>query len=74
MKRDLAHRLILEAWEDWAQRRGLDNSNATGRDTLQFFHELQDAKSPLLNFGIRRRRDHWQTIHGWLVQAGRVRN
>jgi hypothetical protein len=40
-------------------------NDATGRDLLQFYYELQDAKSPLLKF-MSRGRDKWLIIHEWL--------
>jgi hypothetical protein len=72
MKQSEAKRLILEAWDRWAQRHALDAEDVTGRDSLKFFIELQDSKSPLLNFQTRGR-DKWLTIHAWLVSEARIR-
>jgi hypothetical protein len=72
MKQSEAKRLILEAWDRWMQRQALVASGVTGRESLRFFIELQDSKSPLLNFQTRGR-DRWRIIHGWLVTEDRVR-
>jgi hypothetical protein len=72
MKQSEAKRLILEAWDGWMQRQALVASGVTGRDSLKFFIELQDTKSPLLKFQTRGR-DQWQIIHGWLESEARVR-
>jgi hypothetical protein len=72
MKQSEAKRLILEAWDRWMQKQALDADDASGRDSLKFFIELQDSKSLLLNFQTRGR-DKWLTIHDWLVSEARVR-
>ena len=71
MKLKEAKPLVIAAWDDWAAKRGLRPDNAEGRDTLQFYYELQDAKSPLLKFNSRTR-EKWQVIHDWLVSEQRV--
>jgi hypothetical protein len=71
MKLKEAKPLVIAAWDDWAAKRGLRPDNAAGRDTLQFYYELQDAKSPLLKFDSRTR-EKWQVIHDWLVSEQRV--
>ena len=43
----------------------------TGRETLKFYLELKDAKSPLLNFQYKGR-DKWQIVHAWLLSAQRI--
>jgi hypothetical protein len=43
----------------------------TGRHSLKFFFELQDTKSPLLDFQSRGH-DKWRIIHAWLLDADRV--
>ena len=44
---------------------------ATGRDSLKFFLELQDARSALLDFQTRGR-DKWQIVYAWLLGARRL--
>jgi hypothetical protein len=73
MKMKEAKPLVVAAWDEWVTKRGLDCDDTTGRDTLQFYCELQDAESPLLNF-TSRARDKWYVIHDWLVSAQRVRS
>jgi len=50
----------------------MDSDRATGRDALKFYVELEDTRSPLLNFETRRR-DKWQIVHDWLLGAQRIR-
>ncbi len=71
MKTQQARDLIVLAWDEWAVSNRAGKS-ATGRETLAFFHQLQDVRSPLLHFGRRQMRDKWPLIHAWLVEAGRV--
>jgi hypothetical protein len=63
-------RLLLE-WDRWVQTRPVDRRRPTARDTLMFFCELQDRRSPLLEFRSRGR-DKWQIIHALLLEEGRV--
>jgi hypothetical protein len=72
MKHSEAKRLIIDEWDRWIRQHLADTNMATGRDTLWFFIELEDARSPLLNFPARGR-DKWQIIHDWLVSSERVR-
>jgi hypothetical protein len=63
--------LIVQEWDRWVTRRRLPRYRATRKETLEFFLELQNAKSPLLDFNPRGR-DKWEIVHRWLVIAGRV--
>jgi hypothetical protein len=63
-------RLLLE-WEHWLQTKPVDRRRPTARDTLMFFCELQDRRSPLLDFRSGGR-DKWQIIHAWLISEERV--
>jgi hypothetical protein len=71
MKQKEAKSLLIAAWDAWLEERGIGHNDATGRDALQFYYELQDAKSPLLGF-ISRARDKWDVVHDWLVSERRV--
>jgi hypothetical protein len=71
MKQKEAKPLLIDAWDAWLENRGIDHNDATGRDALQFYYELQDKKSPLLGF-ISRARDKWDVVHDWLVIERRV--
>jgi hypothetical protein len=63
-------RLLLE-WDRWLQAQPVARRRPTARDTLKFFYELEDSRSPLVDFRSGRR-DKWQVVHAWLVELGRV--
>jgi len=63
--------LVLLEWDRWLQIQHIDQQAATARDSLKFFYELQDRRSPLLEFRSSGR-DKWQLIHAWLLNEGRV--
>jgi hypothetical protein len=63
--------LLLLEWDRWLQTQPIDPLAPTARDTLKFFCELQDKRSPLLDFRPSRG-DKWQVIHTWLRNEGRV--
>lgn len=71
MKRDEWKSLLLLEWDRWLQTQPVDPPGPTARETLRFFCELQDRRSPLLDFRPRRR-DRWQVIHDLLLKEGRV--
>ena len=63
--------LILLEWDRWLKTQPIKSQAATARDSLKFFCELQDQRSPLLEFRSGGR-DKWQVIHAWLLGEGRV--
>jgi hypothetical protein len=71
MKQKDAKPLVIAAWDAWLEKRGIDDKDATGRDALQFYYDLQDTNSPLLRF-ISRGRDKWDVVHDWLVIERRL--
>jgi hypothetical protein len=71
MKQKIAREQILQQWDDWIQSQKIEPGGPTGKESLKFFIELQDAKSPLLDFPSRGR-DKWRIIHTWLLTAQRV--
>jgi len=71
MKQEEAKHLIIREWDRWVQTQPIDAGGPTGRDSLKFFLELQDARSPLLHFQTRGR-DQWQVVHAWLIGARRL--
>ena len=73
MKQEEAKRLIICEWDRWVQTQPIDSGGATGRDSLKFFLELQDARSALLDFQTRGR-DKWQVVHAWLLEARRLQS
>ncbi len=71
MRRDQRESRLLQEWQQWLQTQPLGRRRPTARDTLKFFYELEDSRSPLLDFRSGRR-DKWQVVHAWLVEMGRV--
>jgi hypothetical protein len=71
MKQKIAREQILQQWDRWIRSQAIEPGGPTGKDSLKFFIELQDAKSPLLDFPSRGR-DKWRIIHTWLLTAQRV--
>ena len=66
---DLARRrAVIHEWEHWSALHSdeLEDANV-GK---YFFSFLQQKKPHLLTFSD----DEWETVHGWLVHEGRVRN
>lgn len=71
MRQDQRKSLLLLEWDRWIRTQPVDPPAATARDTLRFFCELQDRRSPLLDFRTRWG-DKWQVIYAWLMNEGRV--
>src|SRR5258708_30025813 len=66
MRQKDAKTLIIREWDRWLKTHSIESGGPTGRDTLRFFIELQDARSPLLDFQSRGR-DKWRIIDTWLL-------
>jgi hypothetical protein len=63
-------RAIIHEWDNWAALHPDDlKSHSAG---MLFFSHLQEKKPELLN--LRSPRDKWETVHGWLLQEGRVKD
>ncbi len=63
-------RTVMHEWENWAALHPDDlNSPNAG---MFFFTYLQEKRPALLNF--RSSGDKWQTVHGWLLREGRVKD
>ena len=73
MKQDERISLLVQEWDRWLQVQSIDPPAANARDSLKFFCELQDSRSPLLEFRSNRR-DKWRVVHAWLLNEGRVSN
>jgi hypothetical protein len=71
MKQRDVRPLIIWEWDRWVQTQSIHPRKARALDSFKFFLELQDARSPLLDFQPRGR-DKWQIVHGWLLSEGRV--
>ncbi|HVX77619.1 MAG TPA: hypothetical protein VHB49_15905 [Bradyrhizobium sp.] len=63
--------LIIQEWDRWLEAQRIEPGGPTGRESLKFFFELQDTRSPLLNFQSRGR-DKWRVIHSWLLSEERL--
>ena len=50
MKQKNARALMIGEWNRWLQTHSIKPDEATGRDALKFFFELQDRRSPLMDF------------------------
>src|SRR6266403_719068 len=73
MRQKDARPLIVREWERWLQTHSIESGGPTGRDTLRFFFELQDARSALLDFQSRGR-DKLRIIDTWLLSNGEREN
>jgi hypothetical protein len=71
MKQKDARALLIREWSRWLQSQSIDPDRATGRESLKFFFELQDQRSPLLSFQTRGR-DKWEVVHAWLIGPRRA--
>ena len=64
-----AQRAVIHEWESWAALHPDDlESPDAGK---YFFTHLQEQKSALLEFLSE---DKWQTVRGWLLQEGHIRD
>jgi len=71
MKQSEARIRIIQEWDRWILTQAIEEDGPTGKDSLKFFHELQDSGSPLLDFQSRGQ-DKWRIIHAWLLSADRL--
>ena len=71
MKQSEARVRIIQEWDRWIVTQAIEQDGPTGKDSLKFFHELQDTGSPLLDFQSRGQ-DKWRIIHAWLLGADRL--
>jgi hypothetical protein len=71
MKQSEAKVLIIKEWDRWVSTQIIEQDRPTGKDSLKFFHELQDTRSSLLEFQSRGQ-DKWRIIHAWLLGADRL--
>jgi hypothetical protein len=71
MKQSEARVRIIQEWDRWIVTQAIEQDRPTGKDSLKFFHELQDTGSSLLDFQSRGQ-DKWRIIHAWLLGADRL--
>jgi len=62
-----AKEAVLEEWHRWKPDHPKEMMSG-----LMFYNYLSNEKSELLKFEIPG--DKWQTVHGWLLRAGLVKN
>ena len=65
-----AKRLVVREWDDWAAANLDPSQEASGTHGLVFYVYLEQNHPELLKFPARG--DRWQTVHGWLLQEGKV--
>jgi hypothetical protein len=71
MRQDERKALLLREWDRWLQNQAIDPTAPTAKESLKFYYELQERRSPLLDFRPRRQ-DRWRVIHNLLLNEGRV--
>lgn len=64
-----AKAIVVEKFRDYIGANGV--IRATGMDAMMFWQDLQ-AKEP--GFRFAGRGDPWQTVKGWLLQAGLIKD
>jgi hypothetical protein len=62
-----AKEAVLEEWHRWKPDHPKEMMSG-----LMFYNYLSNEKSELLKFEVPG--DKWQTVHGWLLRAGLVKN
>jgi hypothetical protein len=66
---DAAKRAVIHELENWAALHSEDLNSPSA--VIFFFTHLQEKKPELLNFDCA---DKCETIHGWLLQEGRIQD
>ena len=61
---------VIREWDAWAATNMRPDQEASGDHGLAFYVDLTLNRRDLLMFETRV--DPWQTIHGWLLQEGKV--
>ena len=69
MKKDEARQHILRLFDWWVDQ-NCSKKPPSGTDAFGYFAWLETERPDLLNF--RNWGDKWQTVHGWLLRAGKV--
>ena len=70
MTKDEAKPLVIREWDSWATEHLQPDQEGSGTDGLAFFVNLQSERPDLLMFEATG--DRWQTVHGWLLQEGKM--
>ncbi len=61
---------VIREWDVWAAANLRPDQEASGDYGLAFYVYLTSERPDLLKF--KTHVDPWQTIHGWLLQEGKV--
>ena len=61
---------VIREWDAWAAANMRADQEACGTYGLAFYVDLSRERRDLLMFETHV--DPWQTIHGWLLQEGKV--
>ena len=61
---------VIREWDAWAATNMRPDEEASGDHGFVFYVDMTLARRDLLMF--RTHVDPWQTIHGWLLQEGKV--
>jgi hypothetical protein len=71
MRSDKRKSLLLQEWDSWVRTQPEKPPAPTAKETLRFFYELEEKRSPLVAFRPRQQ-DRWRVIHSLLLHEGRV--
>ena len=61
---------VIREWDTWAAANLRPDEEASGTHGLAFYVDLTLKRGDLTMFETHV--DPWQTIHGWLLQEGKV--
>ena len=71
MKQSEAKLLVRSEWSRWLKQHP-EITARNGNHALVFYNHLVNTNSPASRF--RCRGDKWQTVHGWLLEMGLVKD
>jgi hypothetical protein len=63
---------VIQEWDTWAKEHVPAGGLADGHHAWLFFLRLQKDRLQLLPSAHFQ--DPWQTVHGWLLHAGKVKD
>lgn len=73
MKQEDARRRIISLFRKWCEKERIEHP--TGTDAFLFYNILDMRDDPALQFRTKGvGDDRWQTVHGWLRNAGLVKD
>ena len=71
IKQSEARMMIRSEWSRWRKDHP-EITDPNGNDAFVFYNGLDNDNAPALQF--RDRGDRWQTVHGWLLEMGLVKD